>query len=87
MELVEPEAVLVKEEKVEANTSRVEETEEDVQLIGDDGEYTIKNLNFLSAAPLSVWEAVNYWKWTFIQIPVYFFIPHLEKDFTDMVSL
>lgn len=54
MELVEPEAVLVKEEKVEANTSRVEETEEDVQLIGDDGEYTIKNLNFLSAAPLSV---------------------------------
>lgn len=44
--------MLVKEEKVEANTSRVEETEEDVQLIGDDGEYTIKNLNFLSAAPL-----------------------------------
>lgn len=51
VELVEPEAVLVKEEKVEANTSRVEEMEEDVQLIGDDGEYTIKNQNFLSAAP------------------------------------
>lgn len=40
MELVEPEAeVVVKEEKVEANTSVVEETEEDVRLIGDDGEF------------------------------------------------
>lgn len=38
VELVEPDAVLVKEEKVEANMSRVEETEEDVPLIGDDGE-------------------------------------------------
>ncbi|XP_050926525.1 fez family zinc finger protein erm [Lates calcarifer] len=37
VELVEPDAVLVKEEKVEANMSRVEETEEDVPLIGDDG--------------------------------------------------
>ncbi|XP_037617406.1 fez family zinc finger protein erm isoform X2 [Sebastes umbrosus] len=37
VELVEPEAVLVKEEKVEAHMSRVEETEEDVPLIGDDG--------------------------------------------------
>ncbi|XP_029289004.1 fez family zinc finger protein erm [Cottoperca gobio] len=34
---VEPEAMLVKEEKVEANVSRVEEIEEDVPLIGDDG--------------------------------------------------
>lgn len=39
VELVEPEAVLVKEEKVEANMSQAEETEEDVALIGDDGEY------------------------------------------------
>lgn len=39
MELVEPEAVLVKEEKVEANMSQIKETEEDVSLIGDDGEY------------------------------------------------
>ncbi len=39
VELVEPEAVLVKEEKVEANMSGVEETEQDVPLIGDDGEY------------------------------------------------
>ncbi|XP_070782141.1 uncharacterized protein [Enoplosus armatus] len=37
VQLVEPEAVLVKEEMVEANMSRVEETEEDVPLIGDDG--------------------------------------------------
>ncbi|XP_056227674.1 transcription factor Sp2 isoform X2 [Seriola aureovittata] len=37
VELVEPEALLVKEEKVEANMSRAEETEEDVPLIGDDG--------------------------------------------------
>ncbi|XP_031732171.1 uncharacterized protein LOC116399278 [Anarrhichthys ocellatus] len=37
VELVEPEAVLVKEEKVEANMSRVEETVEDVAIIGDDG--------------------------------------------------
>ncbi|XP_044041590.1 fez family zinc finger protein erm [Siniperca chuatsi] len=37
VELVEPEAVLVKEEKVEANMSRAEETEGDVPLIGDDG--------------------------------------------------
>ncbi|XP_049428890.1 myoneurin [Epinephelus fuscoguttatus] len=35
VELVEPEAVLVKQEKVEANMSQ--ETEEDVPLIGDDG--------------------------------------------------
>lgn len=41
MELVEPEAaVVVKEEKVEANTSVAEETEEDVRLIGDDGEFS-----------------------------------------------
>lgn len=39
MELVEPEAVLVKEENVDANMSRSEETERDVPLIGDDGEY------------------------------------------------
>ncbi|XP_045901890.1 zinc finger protein 35 isoform X2 [Micropterus dolomieu] len=37
VELVEPEAVLVKEENVEANMSRGEETERDVPLIGDDG--------------------------------------------------
>ncbi|XP_068583879.1 uncharacterized protein si:ch211-89o9.6 [Cebidichthys violaceus] len=37
VELVETEAVLVKEEKVEANMSRVEETMEDVAIIGDDG--------------------------------------------------
>ncbi|XP_041822737.1 fez family zinc finger protein erm isoform X2 [Chelmon rostratus] len=37
VELVEPEAVMVKEEKVEANMSRVEEAEENVPLIGDDG--------------------------------------------------
>ncbi|KAM8772424.1 uncharacterized protein AB9X84_009572 isoform 1-T1 [Acanthopagrus schlegelii] len=37
VELVEPEAVLVKEEKVEANMSRGEGTEENVPLIGDDG--------------------------------------------------
>ncbi|XP_040892970.1 zinc finger E-box-binding homeobox 1 [Toxotes jaculatrix] len=37
VELVEPEAVLVKEESVEANMARVEEAEEDVPLIGDDG--------------------------------------------------
>ena len=39
VQLVETEAILVKEEKVEANMSRVEETEDDVPLIGDDGEY------------------------------------------------
>lgn len=37
VELVEPEAVLVKEENVEANMSRSEETARDVPLIGDDG--------------------------------------------------
>lgn len=37
VELVEPEALLVKEEKVEADMSQQEETEEDVPLIGDDG--------------------------------------------------
>lgn len=40
MELVEPEAVAVKEEKVEPNGSEEEKAEPDVQLIGDDGEYT-----------------------------------------------
>ncbi|XP_035515455.1 uncharacterized protein LOC118326548, partial [Morone saxatilis] len=37
VELVEPEEVLVKEEKVEANMSQIEEILEDVPLIGDDG--------------------------------------------------
>ncbi|XP_054460120.1 zinc finger and BTB domain-containing protein 38 [Anoplopoma fimbria] len=37
VELVEPETVLVKEEMVEANMSQVEEIEEDVPIIGDDG--------------------------------------------------
>uniref|UniRef100_A0A8C4EY78 Uncharacterized protein n=1 Tax=Dicentrarchus labrax TaxID=13489 RepID=A0A8C4EY78_DICLA len=37
VELVEPEEVLVKEEKVEANMSQIEEIVEDVPLIGDDG--------------------------------------------------
>lgn len=40
VELVEPEDLLVKEEKVDQNMSRVAETEQDVPLIGDDGEYT-----------------------------------------------
>lgn len=39
---MEPEAVLVKEEKVEANMSRAEETE-DLPLIRDDGEYRQNN--------------------------------------------
>lgn len=43
VELVEPEAVLVKQEKVEANMSQ--ETEEDVPLIGDDGEYSVSSSN------------------------------------------
>lgn len=38
MELVEPEAVTVKEEKSEPAGSEEERTEADVQLIGDDGE-------------------------------------------------
>lgn len=38
VELVEPEAVTVKEEKVEPNGSEEEKTEPDVQLIGEDGE-------------------------------------------------
>ncbi|KAM3624352.1 uncharacterized protein V6R79_022345 [Siganus canaliculatus] len=37
VELVEPEAVLVKEEKMDMNVSAAKETEEDVALIGDDG--------------------------------------------------
>ncbi|KAL3966433.1 KRAB domain-containing zinc finger protein [Sarotherodon galilaeus] len=37
VELVEPEAVLVKEEKVQAATSRDEEAEQSTSLIGDDG--------------------------------------------------
>uniref|UniRef100_A0A3B5B5B6 C2H2-type domain-containing protein n=1 Tax=Stegastes partitus TaxID=144197 RepID=A0A3B5B5B6_9TELE len=37
VELVEAEALVVKEEKVEANMSRVVGTQEDVPLIGDDG--------------------------------------------------
>ncbi|KAE8301108.1 hypothetical protein D5F01_LYC01274 [Larimichthys crocea] len=37
VELVEPEDLLVKEEKVDQNMSRVAETEQDVPLIGDDG--------------------------------------------------
>lgn len=41
VELVEPEAVTVKEEKVDPNGSREEKTEPDVQLIGDDGECAI----------------------------------------------
>lgn len=39
VELVEPEAVLVKEEKVPAATPRDEEAEQSASLIGDDGEY------------------------------------------------
>lgn len=35
--------MVVKEEKVEANTSVVEETEEDVRLIGDDGEFSMRS--------------------------------------------
>lgn len=42
MELVEPEAVTVKEEKVEPNGSGEEKAEPDVQLIGDDGEYAVR---------------------------------------------
>lgn len=42
VELVEPEAVTVKEEKVEPNGSEEEKTEPDVQLIGDDGKYGIE---------------------------------------------
>lgn len=38
MELVEPDKVLVKEERVEANASRAHDADEDVRLIGDDGE-------------------------------------------------
>lgn len=41
MELVEPEVVTVKEEKVEPNSLEEEKAEPDVQLIGDDGEYGI----------------------------------------------
>lgn len=41
VELVEPEVVTVKEEKVEPNGSEEEKTEPDVQLIGDDGKYGI----------------------------------------------
>ncbi|KAK2815531.1 hypothetical protein Q5P01_025998 [Channa striata] len=37
VELVEPEAVLVKEEKLEANMARVEEINEDMPFIGDNG--------------------------------------------------
>lgn len=37
VELVEPDAMLVKEEMVEANMSQAEDMEEDVPLIGDDG--------------------------------------------------
>lgn len=43
VELVEPEAVLVKEEKVQAATSRDEEAEQSTSLIGDDGEYRQKH--------------------------------------------
>lgn len=43
VELVEP--VLVKEEKMEANASPVEETEEDIHLIGDDGKKRTSNLH------------------------------------------
>lgn len=42
MELVEPEAVTVKEEKVEPNGSEEEKAEPDVQLIGEDGEYALR---------------------------------------------
>lgn len=38
MELVELDKVLVKEETVEGNASREHNTDEDVRLIGDDGE-------------------------------------------------
>lgn len=38
MELVEPEDLDLKEEKVEANMREIKETGEDVPLIGDDGE-------------------------------------------------
>lgn len=44
VELVEPEAVTVKEEKVDPNGSQEEKTEPDVQLIGDDGEYAIRRI-------------------------------------------
>lgn len=44
MELVEPEAVHVKEEKVEPNGSEEEKAEPDVQLIGEDGEYAIQKI-------------------------------------------
>nr|XP_020477120.1 Krueppel-like factor 5 [Monopterus albus] len=37
VELVEPKVVVVKEEKVEANMSRIEETVKDIPLIGDHG--------------------------------------------------
>lgn len=42
VELVEPEAVLVKEEKVQAATSQ-DEAEQSTSLIGDDGEYRQKH--------------------------------------------
>lgn len=42
VELVEPQGVLVKEEKVQAATSR-DEAEQSTSLIGDDGEYRQKH--------------------------------------------
>lgn len=50
MELVEPDEVLVKEERVEANMSRAHNADEDVRLIGDDGELhldTNLRINFI----------------------------------------
>lgn len=55
--------MVVKEEKVEANTSVLEETEEDVRLIGDDGEFSTPT-DFLAR------EAVKHGKMMFVQIPV-----------------
>lgn len=44
VELVEPQAVTVKEEKVDPNGSKEEKTEPDVQLIGDDGKYAVRRI-------------------------------------------
>lgn len=41
VELVEPEDLDLKVEKVDANMAHIEETEEDVPLIGDDGEFVV----------------------------------------------
>lgn len=72
VELVEPDAVLVKEEMVEANMSQADIMVEDVPMIGDDGESCclctqhspLCNADFYKSMLSVAYKTIEHWKLT-----------------------